>query len=164
MKAESPRVFKLSSLQLSSLQVLSGLALLLIAGMFAWGPQATLDKKLYYTGAQAQAFLDAMSPELLHAYFINELLDELFLCCYSVIAFVVFKRVFGVRSRFRFLAFMPGFFDWIETSLILIALRTPAPHAFFGWLGFATFLKWTTGGALSAALAAGAIKRRASGS
>jgi len=113
------------------------------------GPPETLDMKLYYSGDQARALLQSFSPTQLHAYFINELFDLLLMSSYTVLYFIGLTWAFPSRRIFKTLAFVPAAFDFIETSFILYATKFPGPHAFFDWLGYATFLKWTTGTVLT---------------
>lgn len=120
------------------------------------GPRDALDIRLYYTGEQARALLASFDEAQIHRYFVNECIDLAFIMTYSALLFVCMQKYW---RRYRVLAFLPGFFDLIETVSILIALSTPGQHDFFDWLGVATFLKWTTGAALVVAILLQPLRR-----
>jgi len=123
-------------------------------------PSAILDARLYYTGDQARELLGGFNASERLAYFHNELLDFLFMATYSALLFLWARRV--LPARFRWIAFVPGVLDLIETSFILYAASSAGPWAFFDWLGCITLLKWVTGGVVIVVLVVrGVLRTRA---
>ncbi len=139
-------------------------ALLIIAvavlglGMTYFGPHRTLDTHLYYSGDQARAFLAEFSPLETRVYIINECFDLVFLSLYTALFYFGFKKAFP-KSRYAFIALIPGALDLIETVLILYALNFGAAQTYFDWLGTVTFLKWSLGATLLLILAARLIRQ-----
>jgi hypothetical protein len=119
-------------------------AIILIA-MNKIAPADILDARLYYNQMEVWSFFTSLSPEEAGSYFLNELLDLVFICIYSSILYLSFKRLTAWKKSWRQIAWLPGFFDLIETSGILITLKTGAITGPVLWLGFVTFAKWLTG-------------------
>lgn len=117
----------------------------LAIAMLLLGSNTSLDAKLYYTGDQARALLAGLDSAGVERYFINELLDLLLILSYSTLLFVGFKKVFPGRRIVCCLAFVPGFFDLIETLSLLYILGFGGATSHLDWLGTVTFLKWATG-------------------
>jgi hypothetical protein len=122
------------------------LILLLDLAMMTFGPRDSLDKKLYYTGAQARVFFAGLDGEQLRKYFVNELFDFMLIFSYTGALLIGLRRVYSNHLVATALALAPGLCDLIETSGIMYSLVQSGPHEFFEWLGVFTFLKWTLGG------------------
>ena len=133
-------------------QVFIGILMLLTS------PKEILDTKLFYTGAQARALLSSFDPMVREQYFRNELLDMLFITSYTGALVLAFYRLFPGKKFVQFLAILPGAFDLIETSAILLALKGGLSWSHFDWLGAVTCMKWVCAGIALAILAAGFIK------
>jgi hypothetical protein len=141
------------------IRILLVLIVVLDVAMMTLGPRATLDMKLYYTGEQARSLLSSFDAHEGNTYFINELFDLVFISAYSSLFFFGLRKAFPKSRIAGPIALVPGFFDVIETSFILYALRTQGPHPFFDWLGVATFLKWTTGSLVNLTMIVGSIRK-----
>lgn len=140
--------------------LLSALMLCLISGMVFWGPHNTLDVKLYYSGDEARALFAGLDAAESRHYFINELFDLLFIITYTAFLLSSVRHVFARRRIFwSLLAFLPGAFDWVETTSVLYILKAGEPFSLLDYLGIATCLKWTLG-ALVSVLLLGEIWRR----
>ena len=116
---------------------------LIIAGlaMHLWGADKVLDTKLYYTVTQAESFFRSLEASQWQAYLLNEVLDLVFLSNYSLLFFLLARKFYLKKTWF---AFIPGVFDLIENSTIILLLiyRHSSPPS---WLGYVTCMKWLTG-------------------
>jgi hypothetical protein len=114
--------------------------------MQIFGHSGSLDIKLYYTGDQARFFLTSLSAEQNRAYLVTELIDFfLFIPAYSLTLFFGIKQLRPLDRKMWLWAFAPGFFDIIETLLIINALISTSNQSYFDWLGLMTFFKWLLG-------------------
>ena len=113
--------------------------------MIFFGPENSLDAKIYYTGEEAREFLKGLGDGQSDSYFINELLDLLFIFLYSTLAFISARRIFKTLAFAPWFALVPGVFDLIETSTILFILKVGDTLLALDNLGLVTFLKWATG-------------------
>lgn len=132
------RFFDLTTTKLFAILIIIDLAMIFL------GVGETLDKKIYYSGVEANALLNAFSEERKNKYFYNQILDLLLITTYSAIFYVNFKKVIQSKS-IALLSLVPGLFDLIETSAIILILKNPNYVSILEWLGCITFLKWTTG-------------------
>jgi len=136
------------------------LMILAVAGMRIWGTSETLDPKFYYTGQQARDFFAGQSPVQAYKYLHNELFDLGFLCSYTILLFLLYRRVFTADSYVTLIAFLPGIFDLVETSTIIQVLLKRFVDEAPTWLGITTCLKWSTAGVAILFLAFGFVKHR----
>jgi hypothetical protein len=111
--------------------------------MLCLGLHDSLDAHFYYSATEADTYFSSLSPRLRHLYLKTELIDLAFLTTYSWIFWTLAGRYFS-RS-YRWMAFVPGIFDLIETSSIILILSGWPVENFSAWLGVATMIKWTTG-------------------
>lgn len=119
----------------------------------------SLDAMLYYTDEQAQLFFASLTSKQWQAYQIHELIDLfLFLPIYTWLAFLFMRRLFPYNTYLLSLAFIPGVFDLIETTTILLYLMKLIQH-FPNSMGYITFYKWLDGALLLAALVFGCLLR-----
>jgi hypothetical protein len=109
--------------------------------MHIWGPQESLDTKLFYTAGQANSFINGLSSSEHQAYLLNQVLDLFFLTTYSLLFFFLFHRL---RYRNAWIGIVPGIFDLVETTIIIFALRNSSFYPPV-WLGYMTCLKWVVG-------------------
>jgi hypothetical protein len=109
--------------------------------MHRWGVDSALDAKFFYTVTEAEFFFRSLEPAKWQAYLLNEVLDLAFLSSYSLLFFFRARKFYFTKS---WIAFVPGFFDFIETTTIILLLlnRSWSPPI---WLGYVTCLKWLTG-------------------
>jgi hypothetical protein len=144
----------------NSFFLLLGLQVLLILSMRLFDVTESLDVKMYYTGDQARAFLQNMNAENRNAYFVNELIDLLFICAYTASLWIGLRWVYPKDKIMWPLAFAPAAFDLLETLHIIYALKIEGPHLFFDWLGVVTFLKWLLAFGACVALVRGLLRNR----
>ena len=124
-------------------------ALIGVLVLMKWlGPKASLDAQIYYTGNEARDFLKGLSEGQSYAYFINELLDILFIFLYSFLAFFSVKRLFKTFAMAPWIALIPGVLDFVETTTILFILKLGDTLNLLDSLGVITFLKWGSGALL----------------
>lgn len=116
--------------------------------MKAVGPHDSLDAHIYYTGEEARSFLKGLGEGQAYFYFINELLDLLFIILYSTLAFFSVKKLFNTFAMAPWIALIPGVLDLIETTTILFILKLGDTLTVLDNLGIITFLKWTSGATL----------------
>jgi hypothetical protein len=121
---------------------LLGVTAVLGISILLFGPAETLDKKLYYTGAEARLLLDLMGPQLRSIYQLTEILDLCFTLSYSVFYFQCFSKLFGANSLIRFSGLVTGILDLLETGTILFILRSESNYQILDWLGSVTLMKW----------------------
>ena len=113
--------------------------------LWASGPGDTLDQHFYYTGAKAREIFDAMGPAGAAKYLRTEWLDLVFIATYSTALDRACGKLPGFRLH-RGVAFLPGFFDILETMTIIAYISGAPVSGWFDYLGIITALKWTTGG------------------
>lgn len=124
--------------------------------MHVLGPDNVLDTELFFTASEADTFIRGLGIQNMRAYFVNEIVDLLFLVTYSVLFFLLARRYY---FRKTWLTFIPGIFDLIETTTIILLLQNKS-YASPIWLGYVTCLKWTTGSIAVTAIVAGFIRQR----
>jgi hypothetical protein len=124
---------------MDALLIASGLILIL---MRVFGPADTLDARFFYDQMEAWSFFQTLSEEDSRRYLVNELFDLVFIGLYSAIFYRSIERHSGWRKSFLSVAWIPGIFDLIETSWILIVLQfgeISGPLLLLGWM---TMAKW----------------------
>ena len=112
------------------------------------GPEDSLDSHIYYTGEQARGFLKGLGSGQSQSYFVNELLDILFIILYSLLAFFSVKRLYKTFAMAPWVALIPGVLDLIETTTILFILNVGDTLNLLHSLGLVTALKWGSGSLL----------------
>ncbi|MEQ1723076.1 MAG: hypothetical protein ABL930_07850 [Pseudobdellovibrio sp.] len=136
-------------LKSKSIHIFLWILLLAFAGcIFSLGLKHTLDARIFYTQDDALAFLQSLDSTGLQTYLHVELLDLGFIFTYSMLMYVTLRKMIPNRFYFCFIAFIPGFFDLVETANIILFLQNPTYIQSFAWLGTITFLKWTTSAVL----------------
>lgn len=135
------------------------------AAMGRVGPKTTLDKKFSYSAATAASLLEDLGPAGRESYRRNEFLDLGFLLAYTAFAWVAVGGIWEKRlapaalRRWRLIAFLPGVFDLVETSLIIRTLSS-YPEGLerrLSWLCFFTPAKWSAAAVLSVFALYGAL-------
>ncbi len=124
------------------------LGLVIIGGLIAsFGPEDSLDAKLYYSGNEASLFFSSLSEAAVQKYKNQEVLDLFFIFFYTTI----FYRLLRLRKPERafLLCLIPGILDYSETLSILYYLLNAQSPIPLNWLGYVTFLKWFSGFLLS---------------
>ncbi len=114
--------------------------LILSIVMVRMGPASTLDARFFYTSADAAEYLASIGAFGRATYLKVETLDFGLIAIYTLFLVRVFAASWrGLRNRW--FAFVPGFFDLIETVTIFYLLKsgTLTPPAY---LGYATAAKW----------------------
>lgn len=130
-------------------EILSVLLMIIIGTMMLlWGTNSSLDAQFYYTGESAKHFLSSLTESQNRTYFRHEILDLGFIFSYTLFYFFLVRRTF-TSDHYQWLAFVPGFFDLIETTSILYFLNSKALPGTLEWLGPMTSLKWLSVAALS---------------
>lgn len=114
------------------------------------GPQGKLDGRLFYTGAEANDFLNGLSLVDRGFYLYGELVDLWFLTNYSWLLFLGFRYFLSSGSRLIFLALVPGLLDLLETTAILVFLIKGQAKISLAVLSLISLFKWIMAlGALS---------------
>ena len=117
-----------------------------------------LDARLWYSAADALAFLEELGPVGRTKYFVHECLDLVFIAAYTVLL-----RQLATRWRLapRNLLFAPGAADFIETTgiLVLLSMGTPRSSTIATVIGYATCSKWLAFLAVIVTFATGFLKR-----
>lgn len=131
------------------LTLLLGLIVLLDLIILWLGPPHSLDVKLYYSGDEARALFAALTEADLKAYLTQELFDLGLIASYTTALFIGLSRTRPKKTWAKPLAFLPGFFDLVETLTSIGILRFGLPITWLDHLGLFTFVKWS-GGALAA--------------
>ena len=104
-----------------------------------------LDTRLFYTAEESMSYLQNLDLEKATRYLVHEVIDLfLFLTCYTALSFLIMKRLYPNVKYLPMLALVPGFFDTIETSSIILYLMKNSSE-FPSWMGYVTCLKWTSG-------------------
>lgn len=116
-----------------------------LAVMMSIGPGESLDAKIYYTDYEARELFSEMSESERTAYTINEIIDFVLIALYTTALYLMMFRLFPDIPWIRGFAFLPGFFDFIETGVILISLLSGSKDVFLPELGMVTMVKWITG-------------------
>lgn len=102
-------------------------------------PNQSLDVKLYYSGEEARQWFSALTLQEEHSFFLNELVDLAYIVLYSILFYGMFPP-----TPIRYIAFIPGVCDFIETGFQMFYLQTKDYSAVFDWLGFFTCMKWVS--------------------
>ena len=137
-------------------------SLIVLFVMTILAPADTLDARLYYDQMEAWSFFQTLGTEDANRYFLNELLDLVFIGLYSSLLYFSFERLTDFKKPFLKIAYLPACFDLVETFWVLAVLKTGNISGPVLWLGLVTCLKWTTGLAVLLILAFFAIKSRRS--
>jgi hypothetical protein len=114
--------------------------LVLSTVMVRMGPESTLDSRFFYTSSDAADYLASVGAVGRATYLKVEALDFGLITIYTLFLVRVFAASWrGLRNRW--VAFVPGFFDLIETATIFLVLQrgTLTPPAY---LGYVTAAKW----------------------
>ncbi len=122
-----------------------GSGFVVLAAMMIIGPSQSLDARLYYDQMDVWSFFVSLSPEQASRYFVNELLDLVFIFLYSSFLVLSFQRLTGWKKSYCKIGYLPGAFDLVETAWILSTLKTGIIAGPILWMGTVTFLKWTSG-------------------
>ena len=104
------------------------------------GPTDILDARLFYTPEESRKFFSELSLLNREKYILNEFLDYILILTYTTL----FYRLSDRANALRRICFLPGFFDVVETTTILLCLNKfiiLAPT----WLGYVTSAKWGIG-------------------
>lgn len=102
--------------------------------MSNFSPEVILDTKLYYSPSELLQILQNYSIEDRIAYFYTCLIDLLYLTVYSALLWILAGK--------KGFAFLPGFFDFIETGSILLYILGKVEFTHIQHLGVISFLKW----------------------
>src|SRR5262249_16598807 len=113
----------------------------ILCGMMLFGLPHSLDARLYYDQMEAWSFFQTLSPEDTTRYFWNELADLVLIGVYSTAFYLALERLGGWKKPYLKIALIPGIFDFIETTWILMILKTGQIAEPMLWLGWVTCLK-----------------------
>ena len=131
---------------------LLGLAAILIWLMAGLDLPDSLDERLYYSGSEARALLQRLTPEQLKAYFHNEILDLCLVASYTAALLRIFGKLYPNLRWPCALALTLGSADLIETVAIMVVLKSALALSVFDWLGWVTLVKWVLAAAAVAPL------------
>ena len=123
--------------------------------------RSILDARLYYTGADAAAYLASLGADGRRAYFVHELVDLAFIATYTMLLRHLAFR-WKLPRAFHGLAFAPGAADLVETASILLVLASPAAAPLLGVLGVVTAVKWAAAAVVVGSFATAALITRRS--
>jgi hypothetical protein len=137
-----------------------GASAVVLTAMIIVGPSQSLDARLYYDPMEAWSFFVSLTPEQTGRYFVNELLDLVFIFLYSSFLYLSFQRLTGWKKSLCQIGYLPGAFDLVETTWILSTLKTGNISGPILWMGTVTFLKWASGAAVIGVLAFASLRRR----
>lgn len=101
-----------------------------------------LDVHFYYTEIEFQKFFQTLSAKENFRYVLVAIFDLGFLFSYTVFFYLGLKRLTYKKPIFKYLAILPGFFDFIETTSILGVLAEAISPRSVSWIGVVTSLKW----------------------
>lgn len=101
-----------------------------------------LDVRFYYNEIEFQKFFQTLSAKEHFRYILVASFDLCFLISYSVFFFLCLKRLTYKKPLFKYLGFLPGIFDLVETGSILAVLTENVPIKSVSWIGYMTALKW----------------------
>jgi len=127
------------------MKLLWGASLLVLVILTIISPAETLDAKLYYNQMDVWSFFQTLSMGNANRYFVTELLDLVFIFLYSSLLYLSIKKLRNWKKPLLGFAFIPGVFDFMETTWILATLKTGQVTEPVLWMGMITFLKWLTG-------------------
>lgn len=116
-----------------------------------------LDTRLYYSGAEARAFLEGLLPLDVFNYFRVEMLDLfLYIPLYTLVLGVSLKRLYP-EKKYYWASLLPAACDVYETVniLLFLSLEKPVPEL----LGAFTFVKWTSAFLLTALIFYSLLRR-----
>jgi len=128
-------------------------SLIVLTVMTIIAPANTLDARLYYNQMEVWSFFQTLSIGDANRYFVTELVDLVFIFLYSSVLYLSIKKLRNWKKAFHGVAFLPGCFDFVETTWILATLKTGQVTEPVLWMGTITFLKWFTGFLVICALA-----------
>ena len=127
----------------------------------------SLDARIFYTGEESMAFFNALSSDDWHKYVRTEMMDLFFLTTYTSLSISFMKGLYPAKKILHGIAIIPGFFDLIETSTIILFLVKASDSTlkewlsvFPSWMGYITCAKWMTGLVVVAILLFGLIKNK----
>jgi hypothetical protein len=127
--------------------------------LFSLNIPDALDTRLFYTAEESMFYLQSLELEKATRYLVHEIIDLLlFLTCYSALSYLIMKRLYPNVKYLPMLALVPGFFDTIETSSIILYLMKNLSE-FPSWMGYVTCLKWTSGLLIATAMGASSCLR-----
>ena len=109
------------------------------------GPPDCLDLKLYYSGEQARALINSFSESDLRVYFLQEILDLVFLTSYTAFFILMLRRLYPTKIWLLIFPLIVGLSDLVETTVTLLVLKFSNLNVWFDWLGPFTFVKWALG-------------------
>jgi hypothetical protein len=128
--------------------------------MMIFGPPASLDIKLYYSGEEALALFQSFSSADKKSYFINELFDLFLLLSYTAALSLGLQRIYSRRFWTIALPIIVGACDFIETIVIISVLKFSVSQSVFDWLGVFSCIKWSLGGVLIILLLVGSVLKK----
>ena len=116
---------------------------LILTGIFMHilSPPNKLDVRLFYSVIEAQEFFHRLSIHEIKNYFFGELLDLFFILNYSALSFLLFQSYFSKKEKW--VLFLPGLLDLVETGSILLTLKGHQISLFL--LSLSTLAKWCSG-------------------
>jgi hypothetical protein len=122
--------------------------------MKIFGPAGKLDGRLFYTISEATNYLTGLGPLEKKNYLYGEIVDYWFMINYSWIFYLIIPKK---------IVFIPGFLDFIETTMIIIFLISGEFNSFHVLLPFVSFPKWCGAVSLFLLVAAKLLKKRSKG-
>ncbi|MEK6628154.1 MAG: hypothetical protein AABY53_05970, partial [Bdellovibrionota bacterium] len=105
--------------------------------------QNTLDARFYYSGLEAVQYFKSLSDKDSYRYLVTEVFDLSFIITYTALLFLSLKRLVYKSQKVKYLAFIPGIFDLVETSTIISVLLGKISIESHPWLGLITAMKWS---------------------
>lgn len=116
---------------------------LILTGIFMHilSPPNKLDVRFYYSVTEAKDFFNHLSLHEIRNYFFGELLDLFFILNYSALSFLLFQSYFSKKEKW--VLFLPGLVDVVETGSILLTLKGHQISLFL--LSLSTLTKWCSG-------------------
>jgi hypothetical protein len=109
--------------------------------MHILSPANKLDVRFYYSVIEAQEFFNRLSIQEIRRYFFGELFDLFFILNYSALSFLLFRSYFSKKEKW--VLFLPGLIDVVETGSILLKLKGHQISLFL--LSLSTLAKWSSG-------------------
>jgi len=98
----------------------------------------SLDTRFYYSLGEGMKFLNGLSLTEIQNYLITEIADLFFIINYTGLMFIIGRKM----KIYFLLAFLPGIFDLIETTSIILFLTGSFSSSQINGLGVVTLLKW----------------------
>lgn len=135
-----PKYFDFRLFVIICMMVIFGLSLIKL------GLPNSLDARFYYSNEEAIKFFKLLGDHDYYRYIATEIFDLGFIASYTAFWFLSLKRLKYQNQQIKYVALIPGFFDFIETATILLILVGELSIKSITWLGYATAAKWTFSG------------------